>query len=162
MIVAESPTVVRVVPGDPHHGSLLGHLAAEPLATQWWCDAESRVRDEPDRSYMVVYVGGVAAAWAGWIVQGSTLLCCHNYVRRSYRGRTPELYGLAYRARQHHVVDRLGLDAVTYLFPEPIGMHVADGWVPDVGPDASGTSVPYPGGPVHRWQRLTWKPVNQR
>ena len=157
-------TVLSVAPSDPLHARLMETLSAEPIATQWWEDAESRA--EPAASYMVVYVtvdgALVPAAWAGWIIEtegGRRILrCCNNYVRRGFRNRAPELYALAYRARHRQVVSRKGLPAVTYLFPEPIGLHLASGWRVDTGPGSAGTSRSAPDGPVHHWQRLRWAP----
>ncbi len=160
------PAVLRVRPGERLHDELLATLSAEPLATQWWRDAESRAT--PAASYMVVYMGEVPAAWAGWFVEDHdgrrVLRCCDNYVRRGYRRRSPELYTLAYRRRHRDVVRRLGLPAVTYLYPEPIGLHLRNGWVYDTSPGSAGVSTPYPDQPAgpdnpeHRWRRLRWAP----
>ena len=68
----------------------------------------------------------------------------------------PELYSIAYAHRHRTVVLPLGLPAVTYLFPEAIPLHLASGWVRDVGPDASGTSRARSDGDLHHWQRLRW------
>lgn len=144
---------------------LIAKLAEEPLRTQWWEDAESR--DEPGTAYLMVLVRGpdgwlVPAAWAGYRIEDehgtAVLRCCNNYVRRGYRDHTPDLYPVAYRARHLLVVARLRLPAVTYLFPEPIALHEADGWVRDTAPGSSGQSRPFENGPVHNWQRLRWEP----
>ncbi len=157
--------VIAVLPGSKRHARLIAEMRSEPLATQWWQDAESRYEPgEPPVSYMVTYVTDdnglvVPAAWAGWRLDtdwtGTRLLCCDNYVRRGYRGRVPELYRLAYRARHRNVVRALKLPAVTYLFPEPVDLHLADGWVQDDSP--SGSDVSDLG---HHWTRLDWTPVS--
>ncbi len=137
-----------------HH--LLDALREEPLRTQWWEDAESE--HEPGVSYLMVLAPGpdvwlVPAAWAGYRIENeagtAVLRCLNNYVRREFRN--PDLYPLAYEARHRLVVARFGLPAVTYLFPEPIALHEADGWVRDTGPSGSGQS---PVNPNHHWQRL--------
>ncbi len=143
----------------------MGILAAEPLAGQWWRDAESGV--EPGVSYTMVLARGRPAAWAGWIViddeQGNPLLkCCNNYARRAYGDRRSALYRLAYRARHRDVVTQLGLPGVTYLFPEPIPLHLRDGWRRDKGKGARGTSRAVRGGRLHHWRRLLWTPPAQR
>lgn len=138
----------------------MAQLRTEPLRTQWLDDAESEA--ETGVSYIMIFAADgagelVPAAWAGWTVvdvEGvQTLKCCNNYVRHGFRRRDPDLYGIAYRIRHRNVVRRLRLPAETYLFPEPIGLHIADGWVPDLGPGGSGDSEF-----GHRWQRLTWSP----
>ncbi len=152
--------VITLTPEHPEYGAFMAILNSEPLRTQWWNDAESGV--EPGISYSMVLVDDQPAAWAGWYISlsGPRLLrCCNNYVRRDYRNRQPELYELAYRHRHQHVVLRFGLPAITYLFPEPIPLHLADGWEYGTGRNAFGTSSPYTGGPVHHWRRLVWTPT---
>ncbi len=145
---------------------LLDVLNSEPLRTEWWDDAESE--HEPGVAYLMVLARGphgwlIPAAWAGYRIEdeaGSAVLrCCNNYVRRGFRDRTPELYSVAYRARHRLVVSKFGLPAVTYLVPEPIALHEADGWERDPTPLGSGQS---PVNPEHHWQRLRWTPANGR
>lgn len=145
----------HIAPGNP----IGDMLREEPLRTEWWEDAESE--HEPGVAYLMVLVADpgsgwlVPAAWAGYRIEDehgrAVLRCLNNYVRRGFRDRVPELYAVAYAARHRLVVRRLRLPAVTYLFPEPIALHEADGWVRDAGPDAAGTSAD-----GHRWQRLRW------
>lgn len=151
------------------------------MRSQWLEDAESE--HEPGTSYLVAYAPDdqgrmVPAAWAGYRIEtrddGPILKCVNNYVRREHRGHAgynrlrkvrhgyrtsiPDLYAHAYAARHKHVVTLLGMRAETYLFPEPIALHEADGWIRDTSPEGSGTSRPAGGGPEHHWQRLTWSP----
>jgi hypothetical protein len=154
--------VIDVRVGHPRHPPLISPLREPELADQWWDDAESHA--EATVSYMVVYAPDpsgamVPAAWAGWVLGGNALRCCDNYVRRGFRRRRPELYEMAYRARHRQVVQVLGLPGVTYLFPEPVGLHLRDGWVRDTSPGSSGTRD---GRPEHRWQRLLWTPDRLR
>lgn len=149
--------IVNVSPFAPWYQQLVALLESEPLRTQWHTDAESV--HEPGTSYMVALVDDVPAAWAGWRIEADGVLrCCNNYVRHGYRGRTPELYAAAYKARHRDVVLRLGVPAETFLYPEPMPLHEADGWVRDGSPDGSGQSRPFQDGPIHHWQRLTWSP----
>jgi hypothetical protein len=116
--------------GNPRYEAVVAELTAEPLASQWWQDAESYHED--GISYMVAMAadesGQLApAAWAGWRVVDGILKCCNNYERQGI-GRRDELYRLAYRARHRQIVAPWRGPAVTYLFPEPIGLHLADGW----------------------------------
>jgi len=159
-----------LIPGLREYAAFTALISAEPVRTQWWTDAESE--HEPDTFYLVVYAHDdqgllVPAAWAGYRVEtrydaGRVLKCCNNYVRRGFRDRNPDLYAQAYAARHAHVVARFALPAETYLFPEPIGLHLADGWTEDTSPEGSGVSRPHEGGPEHRWQRLTWTPPVDR
>ncbi len=152
--------IITLRPEDTEYQHFMSVLGSEPLRTQWWNDAESGV--EPGISYSMVLVDDQPAAWAGWYVSRSEpklLHCCNNYVRQGYRDRRPELYELAYRHRHRTVVQALGLPGITYLFPEPVPLHLADGWVLDTGPNARGTSRAWPDGELHHWQRLRWTPT---
>ncbi len=146
-------------------------MTAEPLRTQWWDDAESRA--DYGVSYVVVYELDehgveVPAAWAGWIQEldldqrfwnGAggveiVLRCCNNYVRHGFRNRTPDLYQLAYRHRHEHVVAKLGLPAYSYLYEQPIPLHLPDGWEYHTPIDQPGESRARPGGELHRWWEM--------
>lgn len=105
----------------------------------------------------------VPAAWAGWILEvdlaerfdgGAVLRCCNNYVRRGFRDRTPELYAVAYRQRHEQIVQRLGLPAYSFLYEQPIPIHVADGWEYFTPVGKPGESSPFPGGELHRWWEM--------
>jgi hypothetical protein len=153
--------IIHVAPGNPR----IEFLQQEPLRTEWFDDAESQ--HERGVAYLMVLARDpagllVPAAWAGYRIEDEAgrvvLRCCNNYVRREFRGRTPDLYAVAYRARHDRVVRRFGLHAVTYLFPEPIPLHEADGWVRDTSAGGSGTSRARPDGELHHWQRLRWSP----
>ncbi len=152
--------IVHLTPGHDDYARLTAPLLEEPLRSQWWADAESE--HEPGTSYLMVVVdeGGepVPAAWAGYTINGGVLHCRDNYVRDAYRGRTPDLYAVAYAARHDRVVTRVRLPAVTYLFAQPIPLHLADGWVYDTAPDSPGVSRAHPDGEDHPWWRLRWAP----
>lgn len=143
-------------PGSPGYTDLLDALCAEPLRTQWWHDAESAV--EPGTTYVVAYGSGDnnlfgMAAWAGLRISDGVVRCCDNYVRRGFRGRG--FYESVYWVR-HQILAGFGMPGETFLFPEPILLHEAGGWVRDARPAGSGVSTVT--GVPHRWQRLTWTP----
>ncbi len=147
----------HIAAGNP----LLDALTEPTLAAEWEADAESR--HEPGTCYLMVLAADasgamVPAAWAGYRIEDENgvpvLRCCNNYVRRPFRGRTPELYAAAYRARHRLVVRRFQLPGVTYLYEYPIGLHEADGWVKDDAPGSEGMSEF-----GHYWWRLRWSPV---
>lgn len=152
--------ITTLTPDDLGYAELIAELSAEPLRTQWLEDAESEA--EAGTSYAVVFAEDgagkvVPAAWAGWRIVDvggeQQLQCCSNYVRHGFRDRRPELYGLAYRLRHGMVVTRVAMRAFTFLYRQPIPLHLADGWTYDTPQDAPGTSVS-PGGQVHHWWRL--------
>jgi hypothetical protein len=148
--------IIHLTPRQARYQRYMNMLAAAPLRTQWWDDAESEV--DPDVSYLMVLAADavgdmVPAAWAGYALEqhesGAVLRCCNNYVRREFRGRNPDLYAEAYHARHNIIVSRLQFPAVTYLFEQPIQLHEADGWVKDTSPDGHGVSDL-----GHPWWRL--------
>jgi hypothetical protein len=159
-----------MTPDDDGYDQLLKELEEEPLATEWWNDAESRA--DYGVSYIVVYDldehgNEVPAAWAGWIHEldldeqlggGMIVRCCNNYVRRGFRDRDPELYAVAYRRRHEQIVLRFGVPAYSFLYRQPIPIHLADGWEYDTPADEPGESRAYPGGELHQWWRLHWRP----
>ncbi len=153
--------IIHLTVDHPHFQQFVAFVGAEPIRGQWWRDAESE--HEVGTAYFLVLAEDLAgalqpAAWAGYRIErddtgAPVLRCCNNYVRRSFRRHDPELYAEAYRARHEQGVLTCGLAAVTYLFPEPIPLHEADGWVQDTGPGASGISRVT--GVEHHWRRLT-------
>jgi hypothetical protein len=158
--------LIHLIPDDPEYPGIMDLLRAEPLRTQWWNDAKSEV--EPGVSYLMVLAEDdrgdmVPAAWAGYRVDqaddGPVLWCCNNYVRHGFRDRAPELYAQAYTARHREVVTRLGIPAYTYLYAQPIALHLVDGWVYDRSPHGRGMSrPPAPGVLSQPWWRLLWQP----
>lgn len=154
--------IITLTRNHPQYDQITTELCTEPLRSQWWDDAESH--HEPGISYSMVIHDEVPAAWAGWTFEREdgrpVLRCCNNYVRREYRGGVPDLYALAYAHRHRHIVTHLGMPAVTYLFPEPVALHLADGWVIDTSPGSSGTSWAREvgQGQEHHWRRLRWTP----
>lgn len=156
--------VVYLPVGHPRYEELTAHLREEPLRTQWWNDAESE--HMPHVSYVMVLAEDAAgrmvpAAWAGWYVKKTerVLKCCSNYVRHGFRDQSPDLYEVAYRERHLRVVLPLGLQAETFVFPEPVDLHLGDGWRKDDSNAGRGVSRAYADGPVHYWRRLTWSPL---
>jgi hypothetical protein len=147
--------------GEQWYTDLLGRIRQDQaLVTAMWQDAEGHPDelDVPDTYWSVTILDdGTPAAWAAaTVLDDGTIKSHSNYEVREHRGRG--LYTMAYHARHTNVFLAYQLPAVTYLYPQPVDLHLADGWVKDTAPDASGTSVSYAGGPVHHWQRLTWTP----
>jgi hypothetical protein len=146
--------VVTVQLGDPAYEELLGPVREDrALLAQMWADAESRLDEEPGKSWCIamVEVDGrqVAAAWAAAVEvehqSGVRMLrCCNNYERPGYRGRG--LYALAYAHRHATVVRPSGMPAITWIFDQPRALHERDGWVvTDVGISREPDIEP------HRW-----------
>lgn len=145
--------ILHLTTDHPRYAELTALLRAEPLATEWWRDAESEHED--GIAYMMALVNNVPAAWAGWRIErdedGTTVLRCRNSYERRGAGRELGLYAQVYRARHEQVVLTSGLPGLTYLYREPLALHEADGWVRT--PWANGISH-LPGLDPHAWWEL--------
>lgn len=144
--------ILHLTPGHPRYAEITALLMAEPLAEQWRQDAESR--HEPDVSYAMVLADDVPAAWAGWEMRAGVLHCVSSYERRG-PGRDLGLYATAYAHRHRAVVADWTGPAVTYLYEQPIPLHLADGWVHSGDrPGVDHGISDEPDAPPHRWWRL--------
>ncbi|MBQ1047820.1 hypothetical protein KBX50_04975 [Micromonospora sp. C51] len=154
--------VITLVHGTPHFGALLARTRADPeLIERMWVDAEC-TPDELDVpgtwwSVAVLHDGSRLAAWAAARVDGGVLKCFANYEVPGI-GRELGLYRDVYRERHRSVVLRMGLPAVTYLFAEPIPLHLADGWYRTGLQGESETT----GTVTHTWQELRREPTSPR
>jgi hypothetical protein len=138
--------------GDRRYTALLARIRAAPgLEQHMLSDAESTPAelDVPGTLWAVVTISGEPTAWSA-LTGGKAH---SNFERRGYRGRG--FYRDAFLARQAEIV-RLGQPVETFIFPQPVALHLAAGW--RIDPATRGQSSPFPGGPVHEWQRLTWNP----
>lgn len=157
----EQPRLVTVWIGHPRYEELLGPVRDDPaLLRQMWLDAESELDEADGKLWCVatVNVDGrwVAGAWAAAIteqVDGQmTLRCCNSYEVPAYRGRG--LYAAAYAHRHATIVAPWTGPALTYVYDQPLPLHLADGW----RVTASGVStVDEPdgdGGTEHRWHEM--------
>lgn len=120
---------ITLAHGDSRYTGLLHQVRQDPvLVAAMWADAESRPEelDVPGTLWTVVLDGGALAAWCAARIAGDLLKCHSNYEVPARRGHG--LYEAAYRARHAEVVLPAHLPAVTYLFPQPIPLHEADGW----------------------------------
>lgn len=153
--------VVTLAYGEPEYGVRLGQVSGDAeLVARMWADAESRPFElaEPGTRWSIALVddgdGEVPAAWCAVreitedgqpVLKG---LC--NYEVPAYRGHG--LYLAAYRERHRRVVRPSVLPAVTYLFAQPIGLHLGDGW--------HHTGLTGPGElPDHQWWELRRDPT---
>lgn len=142
------PQVVTLTHEQPEYGQLLDLIRADPpLVARMWADAESQPAelDQPGTWWTVALVDDAPAAWCAARPAGDVLYCHSNYEHPRHRGRG--LYAAAYRERHRHVIQPAGLDAVTYLFEQPIPLHEADGWQ-RTGPTGDGKVS------GHRWWEL--------
>jgi hypothetical protein len=147
--------------GEQLYTDLLDRIRRDAdLVSRMWTEAESAPDelDVPGTQWTVAITeAGEPAAWCAATIDRAGQLVCHsNYEVPANRGRG--LYAAAYDARHRDVLLKYKRAAITYLFPEPIPLHLASGWIPDAAPGGSGTSSPYPDGPTHSWRRLTWTP----
>jgi hypothetical protein len=146
--------VVTLTHGQPQYADLLDQIRQDPtLAARMWADAESRPDelDLPGTWWSVALVWDehrwVPAAWCAARVEDGALRAFCNYEVPAWRNL--DLYADAYRERHHAVLVPSGLPAVTYLFPEPIALHEADGWE-RTGREGSGELD------GHWWSELRW------
>lgn len=133
-------SVSTLVHGSSRYSWLFDQLCDDvELATSLWEDAESRPSelDVPGTLWTVVTVRDQLAAWCAARLtvtgrSGEVLKCFHNYEVPRYRGH--DLYERAYRRRHRDVIlpfsqtAPIGSVAVTYLFSQPIPLHLADNW----------------------------------
>ena len=138
---------------EPLIGSLREDSAL--LATMWQ-EAESRLDEAPEGApYVKMWWVTLApntsepAAWAALVLGASgEVVCCNNYERGEWRGLG--LYEQAYR-RRHAILAALGMPAVTYIFAQPLALHLADGWRITGQGDSAEMGVP-----SHHWYELRW------
>lgn len=149
--------LLTVCAGDPAYAELLDPVRADrALMARIWADSESTMPEESGKVWCVaaVWAGGHrhAGAWCAayeTVDDGEpTLKCCDSYELLRGRG----LYAAVYAHRHREVVlpaATRGLPALTYVFAQPLPLHLADGWhVTDEGDSAE------PGIEPHRWYEL--------
>jgi hypothetical protein len=140
--------VVTLTHGTRRYSALLDQIREDAdLVVAMWRDGEHLPLelDVPGTQWSIALVDGVPAAWCAATVTDGVLTCHSNYERPGHRGHG--LYRLAYRERHRTVIAPAGLDAVTYLFADPIELHQADGWTL-TGREGSGVL------PDHHWYEL--------
>lgn len=131
--IASTAEMVTCRTGDAAWTELLGPVLADPaLLARMWADAEA-TPDElaaPGTTWVIatVHAGDhrVAAAWAGAIEEGETLKPVCSYEVPAWRGHG--LYARAYAERHRTIVEPWPGPAVTYVFADPLALHLADGW----------------------------------
>lgn len=113
--------------GDARYEQVFGQLRPDrELLADLWAAAESRLPEHPDKTWIVAVEDGVPVAWCAYeptSEQGAEVKCTDSYERREVWGRG--LYGRAFWVR-HRMVRRKS--AITYVFPEPLGLHLSAGW----------------------------------
>jgi len=142
--------------GDPDYETVFGPLREDQDLAHWMMqDAESTLDEKPGKIWWVLVAdnGVTAMAWCAATVttdhDGSELIRCTNsYHRREYRDT--ELYPLVYSARHAWLVEQ-GIDAETYVYDQPLPLHLADGW--EIETDGVSHEVDEP----HRWYGLRWR-----
>lgn len=156
--------IVTVEVGSPVFAELFRDLLADPdFADRMWRDSETSVADllglktaHPfgPKFLTVAVVDGQPAVWAGHqlVVEDGVLVvkCTDSYDREPYRHL--RLYPEAYAARQLLVEElcrERGVDAVTYVYIDPLWLHL--GWTLVVS-DVSRVE----GLDEHRWYLMRW------
>lgn len=142
------PDIVTLTHGTRRYTALLGQVRDNAgLVVAMWRDAEHLPLelDVPGTQWSIALVDGVPAAWCAATITDGILTCHSNYERPGYRGRG--LYPLVYRERHRTVIAPAGLNAITYLFADPIQLHQTDDWV-FTGREGDGVL------PGHHWYEL--------
>jgi hypothetical protein len=143
--------VLTLRQGGPCYEEILGQIRDDrELLAAAWSDAEMTLHEHPAKTWVVAVEGGRPLAWCALEPappdEGVALKAVDSYERRDARGRG--LYTRVYIVR-HDMIRRRS--AVTYLFDQPVPLHLADGW--QVTTDGWSNE---PGIPAHHWTRLTW------
>lgn len=139
--------IMKVQVGDPQYEQVIGGLRADAdLLAYMWQAAESRLDEHPTKVWIVaVDPNGRALAWCAYQPVGDGVVTCVNsFERPEVWGRG--LYATVYAAR-HQLIR--WFDAVTYVYDQPLPLHLADGWVPF----EEGWSSE-PDAPSHHWTGL--------
>lgn len=135
--------------GSPRYEPVIGRLRGDaPLLAYMWQAAESRLDEHPDKVWIVpVDPADRALAWCAYqpCDRADAVVQCVNSFERP-ESWDDDLYAVVYAAR-HELIRYL--DAVTYVFDEPLELHLWDGWVPF----ADGWSNE-PDTPSHHWTGL--------
>lgn len=149
--------LVTIWIGHPRYEELLAPVRVDAaLLRRMLLDAESQLDEQLGKLWCVAVVDGQAGAWAAAVEDCGMLRCCNSYEVPAYRGLG--LYAAAYRHRHDTIVAPSTLSAVTYVYDQPLPLHLADGWAVT----ASGTSaVAEPDGDgkiEHRWHEMRRTP----
>lgn len=143
--------IVTTRQGDTRYDALIGAVRADrALMATVWSDSESRMPESSGKVWYVAVVGGVPAAWCAAETVDGVLRCTDSYERHGYRGHG--LYAAVYAYRHLDAVlvaEREGMPAVTYVFAEPLALHLADGWVVTAEGDSAELDAP-----AHHWFEL--------
>ncbi|HWB38354.1 MAG TPA: hypothetical protein VHA75_20240 [Rugosimonospora sp.] len=138
--------------GDARYEEMFGQLRADrALLADLWAAAESRLDEHPGKTWIVAVEAGVPVAWCAYEPtdeQGAEVKCVDSYERREAWGRG--LYARVFWAR-HRLIRRA--EAITYVFAQPLGLHLSAGWRITGEGDRS-----EPGIPSHHWYELRRSP----
>lgn len=122
-----------------------------------WADAEIDMRAatrNPGKIWWLAVEGDrVLAQCAAWPADMIRPLweCGHNY-EYGHRGRAERYWPKVFAARQAWLVEHgltHRLTAVTYVFDQPLALHLSAGWTLTGMQDVSEHG--------HHWQELTWR-----
>lgn len=135
--------------GDPLYGPVLGGLRADTeLLDLMWQAAESRLDEHPDKVWIVaVGPGHRALAWCAYQPYngGDIEIQCTNSFERP-ECWDDDLYGIVYQTRHELIRDH---SAITYVYNEPLDLHLWDGWT-----ETAAEWSNEPDTPPHHWHEL--------
>jgi hypothetical protein len=146
--------VVILTAGDDRYEQVIGGLRNDrELLDVMWQAAESQLDERLDKVWVVAVepATGRALAWCAYqptTELNAQLKCVNSYERPECWDE--DLYGVVYAVR-HELIRHSS--AVTFVFDEPLQMHLWDGWQPfDDGWSSE------PGVPSHHWTGLRREP----
>lgn len=135
--------------GDPLYEPIIGGLRADTdLLDYMWQAAESRLDEHADKVWIVAARNGRALAWCAYEPSAghadAGVKCTNSFERPECWDE--DLYGIVYQAR-HEIIRHYR--ALTYVYGEPLPLHLWDGWT-QVDDGWSGE----PDAPSHHWYAL--------
>lgn len=136
--------------GDARYEEVLSELRNDHvLLAEAWSDAEMILHEHAAKTWVIAVDGSRPLAWCALepapLDEGVELKAVDSYERRDARDRG--LYLRVYVVRHDMLRHR---SAVTYLYDQPLPVHLADGW--EITNDGWSNE---PGIPAHHWSRLT-------
>jgi hypothetical protein len=144
-----SIAIVTCQMGQEFYSRYVSPMLANPPA-EVWADAEIGLTtaEHPEKVWWLAVDENerVLAFCAAWPGEGGDTECGHNY-ELGHRERTERHWPTVFAARQLWLL-HMGVSAYTYIFDQPLELHLAHGWRLDGDEGVSELD--------HHWQRLVW------
>jgi len=134
-----------LTPGDGGYEHILGPMRADLVLREYARDAaDCHLREHPRKVWVVAHDPGGVLAWCAYEPAdepGVEVKACDSV--ELPRAWDTDVWSVLYEVRQTLIGART---AVTYVYDQPLWLHLVDGWRPaGVGWDRG-----------RRWTRLVW------